>query len=338
MSPFAELSHPEHRVEVEEELVQLARNIRAWQEGQSPRISDEQMLRRYPGLGSTKTYRRLRDADTDGLVCENHLPKYRGAWGQIEEASGAAGDEPVYEDLTPTLECSVAVAGLIPQRGRTRLVLIEGPTGSGKTFALRVVAQKYAGSVAVTEAHEGWGSLNRALGDIAVALGCAEDNLPASVGDRLALCIATANRARKVLLIDEGHHCTAAVLNALKTFLNRTDSLAVIACIDTLWRKLTARSWEEARQLIHNRLYERVRLAPPSAADAATYLSRRMPALKASGDWKPAAAKVAAMSAHLGHYAFLRRVAEKLAAQPDEADGAAMLAAATAIKACLETR
>jgi Rad3-related DNA helicase len=322
---------------VEDELIQLARNIRGWQEAQTPKVSDEQMLKRFAGLGSTKTYRRLRDGDTDGLVCDNHLPKYRGTWAQIESASGAAAAESIYPDLTPSLECAVAVAGLIPQRGKTRLVLIEGPTGSGKTSALGIIAEKYVGSVARTEAHEGWASLNCALGDIAVALGASREDLPSSTSDRLTLCIGLAQKQRRVLLIDEGHHCTAQVLNAIKTFLNLTDSVVVIAGIDTLWRKLTARSWEEARQLIHNRLYERVRLAAPSAADVVTFLTRRLPALPI-GEAKSAAPKVAAMSSHLGHFAFLRRVAERLAAQPDDLDAIAILAAATALKATLETR
>lgn len=336
---FVELSHPEHRTDVEEELVQLARNIRGWQEAQVPKVSDEQMLKRFAGLGSTKTYRRLRDADTEGLICDNHLPKYRGTWAQIESLSGAAAAESIYPDLTPALECAVAVAGLIPQRGKTRLVLIEGPTGSGKSSALGIIADKYVGSVARTEAHEGWASLNCALGDIALALGAvsSREDLPSSTSDRLTLCIASAQKQRRCLLIDEGHHCTAACLNAVKTWLNLTDSVVVIAGIDTLWRKLTARSWEEARQLIHNRLYERVRLAAPSAADVVTFLTRRLPGLP-QGEAKAAAGKVAAMSAHLGHYAFLRRVADRLAAQPDDLDAVSILAAATALKATLETR
>lgn len=339
MSPI-EIPDIEQQLEIEGELVQLARNVRAWQEAQSPRISDEQLLRRYPALGSTKTYRRLREGDLEGLVITNHLPKYRGVWAQIEAASGAAADEEIYPDLTPALETGIAVAGLIVQRGKTRLVLIEGPTGSGKTASLSIVADKYVGSVARVEAHEGWASLNCAVGDLALALGAvsSREDLPSSTSDRLTLAIASARRQRRALLIDEGHHATAAVLNVIKTFLNQTDSVVVIAGIDTLWRKLTARSWEEARQLIHNRLFERVRLGVPSPQDAATFLARRVPGLAGRADWQQAAAKVAAMSAHLGHFAFLRRVADRLRATDEEIDGAAILTAAANIKASLETR
>lgn len=320
----------------EQELVSLARQIRDWQDGKKPRISDEQLVRTYPGLGSTKTYRRLRDGDTSSLVIESQLAKYRGVWAQIEVAGNFMGEE-VYPDLTPTFACCVSIAGLIPQRGKTRLVVIEGPTGSGKTTALDVIAAKYAGTVARTEAHEGWQSLNCALGDVLSALGAAAADQPKSTADRLALIVGTLRRSRRLVLIDEGHHCTAPVLNALKTVLNLTDSLVVIAGIDTLWRKLTARSWEEARQLIHNRLYERVRLAPPSQADAEMFLGRRVPALN-GGNWKQAAGKVAAMSAHLGSYAFLRRIGDRLVAEGGEPDATTILEAAADLKSNLETR
>jgi Cdc6-like AAA superfamily ATPase len=334
---FLELSDPEHRADVETELVQLAQNIRAWQEGTRPRLSDEAILRTYPGLGSTKTFRRLREGDTEGLVADNHLPKYRGVWAAIEAASGANGEEEIYEDLTTTMECSYAVAGVIPQRGRTRLVLLEGPTGSGKTVALLVVARKYAGQVAIVEAHEGWQSLTTALGDILEALGVKHDDLPKSKSERLTQVIALLRAGRRVIGIDEGHHCTAPVLNAIKTIMNQTDSVFIIAAIETLWRKLTVRSWEEARQLIHNRLYERVKLAVPPTDDVVRFITARVP-LIAPGDWRHAAAKIAAMSEHIGRWAFVRRVADRLKAQPDPADVAAMLEAANHIKKTLETR
>jgi len=318
------------------ELLTLASRIRAWQESRRPKMSNEQMLRLYPALGSTKTYRRLAEGDYSSLVIDTQLARYRGVWAAIEAATGAHGGEEIYEDLTPTFECCIAVSGAIPQRGKTRLVLIEGPTGSGKSTALSVIAQKYAGQAVCTEAHEGWASLNCALGSIyqALAPGMA---LPKTTADRLEAVISTLNQARRVLLIDEAHHCTAAVLNSIKTILNRTDSIIVLAGIDTLWRKLAANNWEEARQLIHNRLYERVRLAAPSRADAEQFLSRRVPALN-GGNWKQAAEKVARMSEHLGHYAFLRRVADRLNAETGEPDANSVLEAAATLKANLETR
>jgi DNA transposition AAA+ family ATPase len=335
-----EVSADLEAVDNRKELVTLARNIRAWQDRQKPRVSDEAMLRLYPGLGSTKTYKRLREGDYDGLVVENHLPKYHGVWNAIEAALGAAAAEEIYEDLTPAVETSLAVASLIPQRGKERLVLIEGPTGSGKTEALRIIARTYAGQTAMVEAHEGWQSLSCALGDILLALGYVRHraDLPPSTAGRLACCIDSLQRQRRLVLIDEAHHATAAVLNSVKTMLNQTESLFVLAGIDTLWRKLTARSWEEARQLVHNRLHERVRLAAPSAADARRFLCARVAALGADGMSK-AFAHVAAASAHCGQFAYLRRLAERLNSLPaGEITAADVTEQAAQLKTTLETR
>lgn len=339
---FLEKSHPEHAAEVAEatasaveELVAIARRIRLWQEGRRPRLSDEQMLRTFGGLGSTKTYRRLRDGDVEGLILENHLPKYRGVLAQLESITAAAAED-IYDDLAPTVECSAAIAGLLAQRGKTRLVLIEGPTGSGKTTALQVIQAKYPGSTATTEAHEGWASLNCALGDLCRAVSGSGIDLPNATAARLALCVELLKKSRRVLIIDEAHHCTAQVLNTVKTLLNLTDSVVVMAGIDTLWRKLTARSWEEARQLIHNRLFERVRLSPPLPDDAEIFLRRRVPGLEGQ-TIRPACERISAMSAHLGSWAFLRRVADRVAAE-GEATAPAILAAAANLKANLETR
>lgn len=318
------------------ELLALATRIRGWQDSRRPKISNEQMLRLYPGLGSTKTYRRLCDGDTSSLVIDSQLAKYRGVWATIETATGSHGGEEIYEDLTPTFECCVAVAGAIPQRGKTRLVLIEGPTGSGKTTALAVIEQKFAGQTARTEAHEGWQSLNCALGTIFQALSPGKE-VPKTTSARLESVVGALNQSRRVVLIDEAHHCTAAVLNAIKTILNRTDSIIVLAGIDTLWRKLAANNWEEARQLIHNRLFERVRLTAPTRADAEQFLGRRVPALN-GGNWKQAAEKVARMSEQLGHYAYLRRIADRLNAETGEPDANSILEAAANLKANLETR
>ena len=95
MTTFVEMSHPEHAAEEADMLQGIANTIRAWQERQTPRLSDEQLLRRYPALGSTKTYRRLREGDMDGLVPANHVPKYQGVLSQIEdaEALAAAGEK-----------------------------------------------------------------------------------------------------------------------------------------------------------------------------------------------------------------------------------------------------
>ena len=87
---FMEASHPEHRTDVEDELVQLARNIRGWQEGQTPKISDEQMLRRYPALGSTNQLTHASVGARAGRCCV--ATKYRS--NPAPGATPAGGEAP----------------------------------------------------------------------------------------------------------------------------------------------------------------------------------------------------------------------------------------------------
>lgn len=330
---FISQSHPDTAAErreaaattaPEEQIVSLARQIRAWQEGRSPRISDEQMLRSYPGLGSTKTYRRLRDGDVEGLILPNHLPKYLGVWLQISETTGANGREEIYADLTPAFESCRGAALLIPQHGRERLMLIEGPTGSGKTFSLEAISRRYAGQCAMIEAKTSWTSVNAMVCDWLVALDVfsdpnqdGESKMPLAFGHRLSALIGYLKAKRTIILIDEGHHLCAEGLNVIKSILNATDCVVIIACISTLWGKLASRAWEEAAQLVYNRLFERVRLTPPNAEDAELYLSRRCPEMAATGDdWKAALGKITEAANHYGSYAFLRRLANRINQHP----------------------
>lgn len=340
---FATLSHPEAAQEQADLLVGLARSIAAYQDRTSPRLSNEQMLRNYPGLGSTKTYRALTSGNVDGLIAANHLPKYQAVWDQIQAATGADGREELYPDLTPTFECSMAAAGLIPQRGKARLVLIEGPTGSGKSSALHVIAGKYAGQVVVIEATDTWQSPMAMLGDFLVALGCYtatqvdEGKLPAQKAERQRIVLAAMKAKRMVIAIDEAQHGGAPMLNFIKTAINQTDSLFIIATIDTLWTKLAKQFWEEAKQLVFNRLFERVRLAPPSPADVETFLTRRVPALDGI-EWRNASAKVAELSRTFGGFAFLRHLAETLNSVTSEITPTLIIAKAEDLQLSLKTR
>lgn len=343
---FTSESHPEKAADERDELVNLAANIGAWQERTSPRLSDESMVRRFPGLGSTKTYRKLRRGDLESLRIETHLPKYRGVWHQLQEAIAAGEREAIYPDLTPALEVGFAVAGLIPQRGNERLVLVEGATGSGKTRSLDCVAERYAGQVARMEATEAWASPTVMLGDMLVALGVYRDTeedlkrMPASKGARLHQVTTELRGGRRVLLIDEGHHLTAPGLNLLKSILNKTDSVIVLACIDTLWGKLAAKSWQEAKQLVFNRLFERVRLQAPSREDVLVFLRRRCPVLDgAEGkDWTRAADRIAGHAGRSGNFAFLRRLAARVNEGDIDADPAAVLLEAEKLTEALHTR
>lgn len=349
---FMEASHPDTARDKREaavtatqlELSDMVTRIRAWQDSQSPKISDEQMLRDFPGLGSTKTYRKLRERDFESLVLETHLAKYKGVWLQISERTGCNGREELYPDLTPTFEACCGAALLIPQFGRERLMLIEGETGSGKTMALQAIALRYPGQCALIEAQTSWTSMNSMVADILVALDVftdpnedAQSTMPNSLGNKVSALKAYLKTKRKVLLIDEGHHMCAEGLNIIKSILNATDSVIVVACIPTLWTKLQAKAWAEAAQLIYNRLFRRIRLKPPEEEDAEMFLSRRVLKLQASDQWRSTLGLICRAAQFYGSYSFLRRLSVLLN-QKGEITAAVIQSEVEAIKLHLSTR
>ncbi len=175
------------------------------------------------------------------------------------------------------------------------------------------------------EANESWKSLRVAMGDILKAYGEGTDKypLPVSTGDRMDLLIKIIrNSGKTILAVDEGHHATGAVLNLLKTLMNRTQVRVIVAAVPTLFLKLRIAASEESKQLIHNRLFARIALGTPDAEGVRTFLCRR---LDVKGQWKDSTLKaISAAATNAGHLSFVRRVADHLAthgiSQPDDAD------------------
>jgi len=347
---FMTASHPEadQRADASPtaaELIALAQGIQAWQASRSPRISNEEMLRRYPGLSSTKTFRRLVNGDADFADLDSLLARYRGVWDLIQHGSGANGPEEIYPDLEPAFETAKAAALLIPQHGRERLLLIEGPTGSGKTMSLTNIVRRYPKTAFLVDANTAWKNPNCMVADILVAAGVYSDptedensRMPIRYAGRLAALKAHFRSKRQILAIDEGHHMAAESLNVLKGLLNDSDVIVIVACIDTLWKKLASAAWAEASQLVLNRMFDRVRLKAPSPADAELFLRRRVPALEsAQGDWTAALGIVCRAAQSYGSYAFLRRLAKRLG-NADTIAKATVLAETEDLVAALQTR
>jgi hypothetical protein len=208
--------------------------------------------------------------------------------------------------------------------GKDRLILIEGGSGSGKTSALDVLAAgEGSGSMIRVEADETWKSIRVAMFHLLLTLGVPKGDIECATGERLdQLMAVVGRRGRIIIALDEAHHVTGGVLNLCKTILNRTEALLIMAGMKTLLQKLRASSSEEAKQLIHNRLFARVVLAGPDAEGAREFLTRR---LRVPGAWKPATiAALAQAAAHAGHWSYLRRVVDQLLnaglADPTDAD------------------
>lgn len=341
---FTEMSHPEARADAREsaadqqaairlELVGTTKQIDAFRNARKNRPSDKLWCQQWPGLGSTKTWSAILRGkfDTINIDEERWLSAYRGVLSALKSDVEERGQEELYGDLTAAESVSLAALRLQHHRGKDRLILIEGTSGSGKTSCLDLLmAGDAAGAMVMLEADDSWGSPRAALAMMLRAMGegGGKRPIPYDKHARKELLItAIQRRGRVIIAIDEAHHCTGPVLNLIKTLLNRTDALIILAGMDTLFRKLRAAASEEAKQLYHNRLFARIVLKAPSSEDARVFLERRLELSEGSG-WKAATLKqLCSMSARAGMWAFFRRLADNLRDGALPLDDASLLSA-----------
>lgn len=327
---FLEASHPEFLAEqreaLEAQLRSTAAEIDSYRRARNPQPSDRAWAREWPGLGSAKTWAKILRGDFEELSIEAKLPDYRGVLAALAVQRKSHAEEELYPDLAGAQAVTLAALRLMHHHGKDRLLLIQGGSGSGKTSALDLLSANHAsGAMVRIEANDAWKSERVAMHDILRALGENDDTirLLSTTGDRLEKILSIlSRRGRITLAIDEAHHCTGRVLNLLKTLLNRTECLIIMAGMATLLQKLRASASEESKQLIHNRLFCSVKMAGPDAAGTGQFFARR---LRVGADWKLSTlADISAAAEHAGHWSFLRRIVDHLltagTVDPDDAD------------------
>lgn len=256
-----------------EMLVDVARRIRDRQAVCD--ASDVEWCRRYRDLGSTKTYTRILAGKLEGYDVDRWLADYGRALNQVEADAQAEGErDPIYEDLSTVTRMRVAVLDAIGARNNDRLIVLQGPSGAGKTEALRCIAERFGKRVVLMEADETWkDSVNAFLVAILLRLG---ESVPASSAERMRSVIEALSASRVMLIIDEAHHLGPRQLNLVKSIINQTPGEVALAALDTLWLKLESTAYAESQQLIHNRLSERVQLSGPDVEDVRRILERRL--------------------------------------------------------------
>jgi type II secretory pathway predicted ATPase ExeA len=242
----------------------------------------------------------------------------------MEELANQGGEERIYDDLGTVVKIRRAFLGVVKATGTNRVLIVQGESGIGKTTAVGLLRGKYGtGRISYVEASDVWAdSPNAFLGAILRALGVTE--LPAGRVQRLEEVQARLAISRRCLVIDEAHHLGPHCLNTVKTLVNTTPGEFILVAIPTLWNKLQAHAYQEAKQIATNRLSERVKLTLDEA-DIRTYLSKRFK------DAQPAELKVAAKIIRpnallAGNYAFVRDVARELTGLDAEAVSRAVTA------------
>lgn len=303
-----------------DELVALAQKIRSWQE--SRKLSDNELLRRYPGLGSTKTFTRILKADFAELDLERWLSDYRAVWAVIESLTGRERDEEeLYEDLSTVIALRRALADIFACQSIRRVILVEGDSGLGKSAALTFMQRKWGQRIIIVEATDVWGdNPNALLGAILDALGVRDQAL--SREGRLRQVITRLRSARTALAIDEAHHLGPHSLNACKTLVNTTPGEVVLLALPTLWRRLERAAYEEIKQLLGNRLAERIKLGKLRENDVRKLLSRRL-----GHDDSRSASAVLAEAQSRGNLSFAAAVCERVVEQDTAVTHETVLAA-----------
>ncbi len=296
-----------------DELVAMAQKIRSWQEAR--KYSDNELLRRLPGLGSTKTFGRILKSDLDELDLDRWISEYRSVWALIEAiTSSEHEDEVLYEDLSTVVQLRRAIVEILECRTIRRLILLEGESGLGKSKALTLLQRKYGQRILVIEATDVWDdNPNALLGAVLESLGVKE--LAVSREGRLRQVVTKLSEHRMALAIDEAHHLGPVCLNCCKTLINRTPSEILLVALPTLWRRLERGAYEEVKQLMGNRLAERIKVGAIREVDVRKILSRRLK-IDAQACSAQAVLKEAPVR---GNLSFVAAVCERVSAQ--EIDG-----------------
>ena len=288
--------------EIAKELKGIALQIRDYQTAHD--LTDTALLKKFNGLGSTKTFGRICAGDFEDLDAERWLTEYRQVQALLDALNGTeTEEEPLYEDLTTCVRVRCAVTDAMKERGNARLVVIQGGSGSGKTYSIRALVNRFGSKIVLCEADETWKeSVQNALGALLLVFGIKEPPLATEL--RLKKLLEILNAKDCVLVIDEAHHLGPKPLNLIKTILNRTMTIVVLSAMDTLFRRLELNSFEEARQLTQNRLCERVTLGVLESRDVEAFLSNRL--TWESGELKRAVASTLGAARDKGQFAFVK--------------------------------
>ena len=297
------------------ELRDLAAKIREYQ--LANQLSDSALLRKFAGLGSTKTFKKILDDDLRELDLENQLNNFRAVWAFIESLGDDNGvEEELYDDLWPVIQLRRVFFDTRKEMGNARVVFVLGPTGSGKSSARKILMDKYGAALLCVEASEDWnGKPNPFLGAILKALG--KKDLPAIACDRREKVEELLKESRRCLMIEEAHHLGPKNLNVIKRLVNNTPGEFVLLGNDTLMKRLELAAYEDATQLTGNRLAERINLGRDvRERDVKIILERRITWANAA-DLKQAVRVCCEKASGYGRLAFVRDVCIRAARKAD---------------------
>lgn len=261
--PAMTATAPQTETDLTSQLLAAARNIETYRADLS--TTKAALLRQYPELGTDRTYNKIIAGDLAQLDVEKWRDSYEHVWRQIKDM-GETADDSLIPTLTGPVELCRSYLETRLTKGNDRFILIQGESGVGKTSAIQVMLGKpYGGLMLIVEALDVWKKENRntavpMLRAIADELGIKD--LPSRRDAIMKEIINKLKAQRRCLVIEEAHHLCPQGLNTLKAIINLTPTIIVATAIPQLWDRLTSSrdTWMEVKQLIGNRLAERIQL------------------------------------------------------------------------------
>jgi DNA transposition AAA+ family ATPase len=285
--------------------------------------SDSKLVREIAHLGSTKTFKRILNAEDDlaELNLDNQLNALENAAELI--ATRRAKDlppEPEYDDFRNIISVRQAVAAAMQEESIARFICVEGQNGTGKDAAIHALAKIWPKPTAFVEAHDLWrDSLAIPLADIINCLSVRRQDqesgepfrMPHLPAQRLEIVLEELGKRKVILLINEAHSMGPRGLNLVRTIISRTPCIPVLFCIPVLLSRLIKVGYEEAAQLFGNRLCRRVRLESPAVDEILLMMKRRHVTFADAHTAAMCAERVASEAPKYGNWRFVTKVTRR---------------------------
>jgi hypothetical protein len=252
----------------------------------------------------------------DGLM--EDLTEWLSKLDRIMLEKEQSKDNPIYH-LSSFRAVLVSVRQCKNKPTPERITKYLAPTGASKTCLRLFLQQELANELAFShvECRQSWKPMSRdnrtranrtALMDISKAVGLriTDELLRKGVSGIEDALVANLTATKRVLFFDEGEFFSTYVLNLLKTLLNKTRLVAVIACTPRAHAKWNTYYADEADQ-IARRTHAVVKVLDVPADDAAMFFPEGQ-----FNNTDKALELIVKAASYFGHYSLIARIAELL--------------------------
>lgn len=238
-------------------------------------LSDSQLKREYPDIGSTKTWRsRLLAGKLEELNIDRTLLRLRRVASILD---GGSPDEVYYPDMGFAKEMTRRLALLEHQTNDRRILVCLAPNGCGKSaFARWAVAQKRAQRTYVRIRPTWRNKKMHICAGIAKALGKATPSTNVATVENLV--IETLNEGEpRTVFIDQAHEGGVELMHEMRAFVDETPARFVYLAYPTAYNRVQTGTTDA---LIEAKAFLGRCLKPPfdlyragiAATDVQTYL------------------------------------------------------------------